>query len=431
MSTYSRSITPDSLTGIVFALEGVARTTVLLNGPTGCKYYHAAMSDNQQIRSSGSNPLDHPMKWYFGQSRVPCTYLDNGDYVYGSEDKLVEALSSMKEHNDSELIAIVNTPGASLIGDDLRGIVASVMPDRLAVTFQTPGFSSDICNGFEYAATTLIEKVADSVAYGQARPRTVNLLGMSFFDRNHEGDVGEIRRLLELCGVQVNTVLCGGGTLDEVRALPAASLNVVVHSEFGLATAQFLQERYGMESYVCAELPIGFAATETMIAGVCAKLGCDAAPALEDSKRARARAYAFVARVNSLTGLPKGVTYACEGSYSELHATISFLSGYLGMIPVAATVQHGLRDEGRSQLMELLRGYGLEDVLNVDVVDADADVVLGSGNTIAELRAANRKCSGIETHLPTLGYFDVIPKTFLGVRGALHLVELVLNGLRY
>ena len=66
-------------------------------------------------------------------------------------------------------------------------------------------------------------------------------------------------------------------------------------------------------------------------------------------------------------------------------------------------------------------------MLEEDVLDAPASVVLASGNTLAQLKVLGREVVGIETALPTLGYINVIPKTFTGVRGALQLLELVLN----
>ncbi|MBQ9827692.1 MAG: oxidoreductase, partial [Lachnospiraceae bacterium] len=90
---YLKNIMPDSISGLIFAFEGIRDTAVLLNGPTGCKFYHSATSDNQVMRKFEYDPLNYPEELYFGQPRVPCTYLDKRDYVYGSEDKVKEALS--------------------------------------------------------------------------------------------------------------------------------------------------------------------------------------------------------------------------------------------------------------------------------------------------------------------------------------------------
>ncbi len=430
MRTYLSSITPDSFSGMIFALEGVRRSVVLLNGPTGCKFYHSATSDNQTIRQFEFDPLNYPEKWYFGQPRVPCTYLDNGDYVYGSAEKLTETLEFLRDNVGFDLLGIVNSPGASLIGDDLQGIAAAIIPDRPFVVLETPGFSSDICAGHETAAMELLKQLPLREVGGRL-PKTVNFLGLSLFHRNHTGDVAELRRLAALCGIGVGCFLCAGGDIESVKNIPKAALNIVIHPEYGLKTAEFLFARYGTPFYVCAGPPVGFDATEKLLRDICALLEADASAAIAESERARARAYAFISRVNSLTGLPKGVAFTVEGTYSELYAYTDFLIQYLGMIPDCVAVLNAHSDCFKARLMALLDELGVSDAIGRDILETSAELVFASGNTIAKLKLKKHTFSEIEISLPTIGYIDVIPKTHLGINGALFLIEQILNGLWY
>ena len=116
MRGYLSNITPDSFSGIILALEGVSRTVVLLNHPTGANFT-IQPSDNQSIRQFEFDPLNYPENGTSG-TRF-CTYLDNSDYIYGSRDKLEEALTFLLDQL-FELLCIVNSPGAALIGDDLK-----------------------------------------------------------------------------------------------------------------------------------------------------------------------------------------------------------------------------------------------------------------------------------------------------------------------
>lgn len=443
-------IEPDSLSGVVFALEGVEGTTVLLNGPTGCKYYHSSISDSQTFRQFEFDPLNFPLTWYFGQPRVPSTYLDNADYVYGSERKLTEALEYFGSAPETGMICIVNTPGAALIGDDLEGIARRTLGDRPFLTIETPGFSEGMCAGFERAACALVDcllpeydahavdpvdEAADDAAVGKAdgfaAARTVNVLGLSLYQRHYTGDVREIRRLLEAMGLRVNCLLCAGSTLDEVRALPQAALNIVIHPEFGLVTAKHLEERFGTPYLVCEGLPIGFEATERFARDIARMAGGDPQPVLEECRRARARAFSYISRLNSLTGLPTGVPFAVEGTYSELAAYTEFFTEYLALVPVSLTPAFPQADCARKRLEQMLADMGFSGSLGCDPADAEPELFFGSGMTIAQLRLAGLRFSGVETMLPTLGYLDVVPKTHLGPRGALLLVESVLNGLLF
>jgi nitrogenase molybdenum-iron protein alpha/beta subunit len=430
MSGYLRNITPDSFSGIIFALEGISRAVVLLNGPTGCKFYHSSASDNQRIRQFEFDPLNYPEKWYFGQPRVPCTYLDSGDYIYGSKEKLTEALEFLRANVPFELLCIVNSPGAALIGDDLAGIAAEVASDTPVIAVETPGFSSDVCTGYEIAAVELLKKLPPSGAVKKI-PSSVNILGLSIFHRNYEGDIIELRRLMELCGINVNCVLCADCDVESIKGIPSAALNIVVHPEYGMKTAEYLKEAYKMPFYTCDGPPVGFAATAKLMGDVCAALGADISSFALESERARARAYSHISRINSLTGLPKGVNFAVEGTYSELYSYTAFLVKYFGMIVECASVLNERSDSFKDRLSELLTELGLADALNRDILQTKSELVFGSGNTIAKLKLSGHAFSGIETSLPSLGYVDVIPKTHLGLSGALMLTEQVINGLPY
>ena len=113
INTYLTNITPDSISGIIFAFEGLKDTVVLLNGPTGCKFYHSATSDNQMIRRQEFDPLNYPPIWYFGQPRVPCSFLDKRDYVYGSGEKIREGIEFLRSRLSFARLIVVNSPGAA------------------------------------------------------------------------------------------------------------------------------------------------------------------------------------------------------------------------------------------------------------------------------------------------------------------------------
>ena len=406
---YLENMVPDSLSGLIFGFEGIRNVVVLLNGPTGCKFYHSATADNQMLRQMSFDPHNYPMLWYFGQPRVPCTWLDKRDYVYGSEDKLNEAVGFLHENVTFDLLVIVNSPGAALIGDDLERIAMEAMREAGAdtaipvITVESPGYSQTVMQGYQQACRIVIdafcEKPARRSAGRTARPK-VNLLGLSIFHKYYQGDLQEYERLLSLCGIDVQTSLCCESEIEEIRRLPEADLNVVVDPDYGLETARYLEKNYGMP-YVCPDgLPIGFEETERFFTRICEALGCDVAPLIEDSERARARSFLYISRINSLTGQPKGVRFAVHGSPARKLGYSRFLTDYFGMS----------EDTG-------------------DIWETDAKLVFADGNIIGGLKARGHLFTGIETGMPSLGYIDVIPKTHLGINGALLICEQVLNGM--
>lgn len=58
-----------------------------------------------------------------------------------------------------ELLVIVNSPGASLIGDHLRKLADTVLKDRPCVILESPGYSQDFDTGYEEAVLELLKQL--------------------------------------------------------------------------------------------------------------------------------------------------------------------------------------------------------------------------------------------------------------------------------
>ena len=411
---------------MIFALEGMQNVVVLLNGPMGCRFYHSTTSHYITMHAPLYLPLEEggervPVDytflndWFFRQERVPSTYLDAYDYVYGTKEKVADALRYISKTIDFELLAIVNSPGAALIGDNLLELARSILGDRRSVMLESPGFSESVEWGYSEALRALLDQVGRVLwreraeggsgaqgrnyagsAQGDDGSKSVNLLGISIWQRYYEGDLKELRRLFALCGVRVNAVPCAGCSVDELACIPQADLNVVLYPEMGADAARLLEEACGQPYYICPFLPVGFGATERVMADICELLGVSDAPLMHESERSRALAWYKINQVDVTSGKPKGVTFHVSGNGSQVRSYSAFLQEYLGMVP--ADPEH-------------------------------AELVFADANLIAELMLRNTTFCGIEINEPTMGYIDVIPKTHLGIEGALFLIEQVLNGL--
>ena len=406
-----KSISPDSITGMIFAVEGMKNAIVLLNGPMGCRFYHSTTSQFLSIRPllylpAGENgervrvDYNYLNDWFFRQERVPCTYLDGYDYVYSTKDKVSRALEFIRDSIDFDIIAIVNSPGAALIGDNLLELAREKLGGCRVVMLESSGYSTSFEAGYEAAALELLRQVGAPMwtAPGPRRegPPRVNLLGLSIWQRYFEGDLKELRRLFGLCGIEVNAALCGDCSLEELRAMPEADLNVVLYPEMGLDAARFMNEHCGTPYYVCPTLPIGFTATEAVFSDICALLGASADSLIEESRRSRALAWYKINAIHMSFGKPKGVKFHVAGNESQVKSYGAFLTDYLGM-----------ESSGPDE----------------------AELVFAEANLISELMLRNKTFCGIEISLPGMGYTDLLPKTHMGIQGALFLIEQVLNGL--
>ncbi|MBQ7372693.1 MAG: oxidoreductase [Blautia sp.] len=406
-----KSISPDGITGMIFAMEGLKDSIVLLNGPMGCRFYHSSTSGFLAVRpllylpekKGGERvPVDYNYlnDWFFRQERVPCTYLDGYDYVYGTKEKVQEALCFIRENIDFRILAIINSPGAALIGDHLLELARELLGEDRVVMLESPGYSISFEEGYSIAACTLLSQIGSrlwekSASVSTAR-KSVNLLGISIWNRYCEGDIKELCHLFDLCGIDVHTVLCAGTDLSELESIYQADLNVVLCPEMGFGAAQYLKEQLHMPYYVCELLPIGFSATEKMFADICGLLGTSDKPVKEVSERARAPAWKKLDGIYQMYGKPKGVTFCIVANPSQEKAYEAFLTQYLGM----------------------------------EKADADsAELVFSNANIISELKLSNKQFCGIEIAFPGMGYVDLTVKTHYGIKGALFLIEQVLNGM--
>ena len=433
-----KSISPDSLTGMIFALEGVRKTVVLLNGPMGCRFYHSTTSQFITVHPALYLPLEEGGKrvpvdysflndWFFRQERVPSTYLDGYDYVYGTKEK-VAMLDGAR---------MLTKAGYTIYaGDNLLEIARSILGEKRSVMLESPGYSDSFETGYSEALLGILRQVgpalwehrlpkapraelqmapsgpyAPSVAGAELTNRkapsfpeckqmgpakSVNVLGLSIWQRYHEGDLNELRRLLALCGIRLNACPCADSPIEEIASLPDADLNLVLYPEMGEEAAKYLQRACGTPYFICPKLPVGFSATEDLFKELCEMLGASSEALVIESEKARALAWYKIRQVSSTSGKPKGVRFHVDGNASQVKAYEAFLADYLGMVPSSPD---------------------------------SAELVFADANLISELMLKNKTFCGIEINLPGIGYIDLVPKTHFGINGTLFLIEQVLNGL--
>lgn len=431
MQPCSENIWPDAFSGAIFALEGIKDAVVILNGPTGCKFYHSAISDYQYPRDLSFDPLNYPEIYYFGQPRVPATFLDGYDYVYGATAKLEKILQKVAVKPEYKLVAVVNSPGAALIGDDLEGLVKGRVVDTPYLCIENTGFSGLFTEGFQTAVLQLLQNLEPVPA--KTCPLTVNLVGISIYHKHYSGSIKELQRLLSLCGISIQATFCAGSDLTRLRQYNKASLNILLHPEYGLQLCQWMHKHHNMPFLSPRSgLPLGFEASKNWIREVCAALEVDPVPAVLDIEACQAHAFLHLSRYNSVTGLPRGATFAVKAEPALAAALTVWLHSYLGMVPAAVEIIPAHLGDDAVFLEKYLRENGLDSTLGASVVKSGADVVLADGNTLAQAQLLKGKpCAGIEIALPSLGYLDVVEKSFLGASGAMLLLEQILNGLRF
>ncbi|WP_440948210.1 nitrogenase component 1 [Methanosarcina sp. T3] len=425
---------PDAFTGSILAVEGIRDAAVILNGPTGCKLYHSFLSDRQFPRESSHDPLAFQDEFYFGQPRVPCTCLDGEDYIRGSLEKFERALTVIAA-KEKGLLMVINSPGASLVGDDLESVIKKAgLQDRCFVV-ENPGFSLPAARGFENTALALLKHLKirspSSPLHLPESKKKVNLIGLSLLHKHWEGSVAEMKRLLAFLGLEVGTVFLAGTSLDEIRESGDAACNIVLFPEYGRRIAEWYREHFGTPAiFSPLGAPLGFDANESLLREVATVLDIDPAPALAEVRRARQASYRQISRFHSYSGLPKGASFSIRAESSLAFPLTHWLYSYLGMAPLAVKLLPGSDPETAESLRMFLEEKGFCEAWERDPSLESADIALADGPTLKLLKAKGCCKAGIEIAFPEEGYIHIIPKTYMGVSGALLLLEEIINGLR-
>jgi len=432
MSFYTENIGPDSFSGALFAIEGIKDACTILNGPTGCKFYHSAISDGQFQRQATYSPLEYAEGFYFGQPRIPSTYLDGHDYVFGSGEKLSSILRMAFSKNYA-LIAVVNSPGAALIGDDLDKFIAKEAGSSAIPCFalENSGFSGSFGSGYQKA----LLKVFDTLNFKTEKQNNqpcVNVIGLSIYQKYFDSNYKTIKKLLGLCGIETVCAPGAGDSLEAVKNIPSADLNIVIYPEYGNEIAGYLKERFGIPYMIPEEgPPIGFHSAAAFVKQICGYFGVSSAGAETEIDTARARAYLHLSRFSSLLGMPKGCLFSVKADASTAYTITRWLCSYLGMIPAAVSILPGGDPAFVKKLEDFLASAHHPDALANSIIETPTQILLADGNTITGARLYGQKFCGIEIALPSLGYLDVTEKTLFGAEGGLFLLEQILNGLRY
>ncbi len=247
---------PSDYFGVLWALAGIKDALILEHGATGTAFYSAV--------SFGVMNRQSPKGILF------TTGLDEEDVVMGREDKIVNAVKELDEIYHPQVISLTATAVTSVIGLDLEGLRRELQPQVNArlLAFSGGGFAGDYTVGIKDVFKTIVDEVVRETK--AAEPLSVNLIGPTIDNFNHPSDLAEIKRLLRLMKIKVDTIFTQSTRVEELEEVAAAALNIVTR-DIGLEAARRLEERFGTPYHY--GLPFGIKGTIEFLERITEKLG--------------------------------------------------------------------------------------------------------------------------------------------------------------
>jgi chlorophyllide a reductase subunit Z len=149
---------------------------------------------------------------------------------------------------DNKKVIVVSTAESEMIGSDLSSLVTSL--GEGTTFYYSNSLAEDEWAGRDRVLRWLWENYGGS-AEADVTPGTVNIIGPTYGCFNSPSDLAELKRLIEGAGGKINLVYPFEATLAQTPQLASAQLNIVMYKEFGAGLAEqlgrpILYAPYGM-----------------------------------------------------------------------------------------------------------------------------------------------------------------------------------------
>lgn len=262
---------PSDRMGILWNLLSIEGSIVLEYGPAGTTHYSMSLFGE------------------LGVDRENClftTHMSEDDVVMGDVSRLEQALVEIDESYHPEVIFVVASSIAAVIGTDIKG-VCRYMQNRVnakLVAFDQGGFRGDYSVGCQAVWSLLAEELVEPAA--EKKTDTFNLLGVSAGSYRMQSDVWELCNLLkEAFGLKHGVSFCMDTSVQGLREAGSAAINLVLREE-ALPCAYTLEQKCGTPYYL--GIPYGYQGTIAWLAEIGKLLGKEPDPALMDRLREKA-----------------------------------------------------------------------------------------------------------------------------------------------
>ena len=419
---------PDGFLGAVLAAEGFPGMTALINGPGGCRSRAQILVRELTGTYEGEDPGCCRSKYFSRQTRLPCTYLNADDIIFGAGNKIAEGLCSVLSAAGQTDAVLVDTLGASVQVTDRRTAVErSGFAERTVLA--DPDLASLTCGeGFDRTVTAIVQHWRPVQGH-RGRP-AVNLLGYSYGDSGWSFGRQNLTGLIGLLGVDVIACPgCGSGK-EEIAASGAADLNILIHPEYAADTAAWYSRELGIPTRVPAHgAPIGYPAIRSFLTETAAALGLDPAPALTAVTAEEQAVASILASSDKAAGSLHGYGMFLAGMPSTVLPLAEWLRDWFCLLPAGVVLTERAEAPHRPAVAAFLDGCGCGGALGRrDPPDCRA--VLTDGFAAAAYHSANPETACLAIAPP---YPDRAPFTdasLVGLGGARHLLDGLINGLR-
>jgi nitrogenase molybdenum-cofactor synthesis protein NifE len=215
----------------MIVLQPIADTAHIVHGPIAC--CGNSWEGRGTLSSKGAL---HTMGFTTDMGEI--------DIVYGSEDKLLNAIKRTSKAVSPKAIFVYSTCVSGLTGEDVDAVCRRAENELgiRVIAVNAPGFVGPKNLGNRIAGEVLLEQVIGTGEPPVMTHYDINLIG----EYNIAGDFWLVEPLLARAGIRVLSKITGDSTFEEITWAHRAKLNVVVCSRALINVAREMERKYGI-----------------------------------------------------------------------------------------------------------------------------------------------------------------------------------------
>lgn len=348
-----------ALGGALSTLRAITRAIPIIHASSGCGHnLHNATNAGSAYLGGG----------YCGSTSLPSTNVTEKHIVFGGEDRLKEQIQSTLEIMDGDLYVVVTGCMVEMIGDDVESVVKDFAgTEKSVIVVPTPSFKGNSYYGYDLLLEGLIKQYIKPQK--EKIEKQVNILGIvPGQDIFWKGNLKEVKRILELIGIKVNTLFGEGENLSDIKESANASLNIVLSEVYGKKAAESYREVHNIP-YITTQVPIGYIQTENFVKRVGKYFNIPETTidkALESERNIYYDYFERFVDIYTDADLQRYAIIVGDANYAP--SLSRFVSDELGWLPELAVVTDLLNENEKNKIREQFQGFesGLETNVKFD-----------------------------------------------------------------
>ena len=217
--------------GAMIVLQPIADTAHIVHGPIAC------CGNTWEGRGTlSSKGRLHTMGFTTDMGEI--------DIIYGSEEKLLNAVKRTCEAVHPKAVFVYSTCVSGLTGEDIDSVCKRAETELgiRVIPVNAPGFVGPKNLGNRIAGEVLLDHVIGTGEPPVMTHYDINLIG----EYNIAGDLWLVEPLLAKAGIRILSKITGDSTFEEITWAHRAKLNVVVCSRALINVARKMEKKYGI-----------------------------------------------------------------------------------------------------------------------------------------------------------------------------------------